>query len=92
MCAISSHLNTPTATAKAMIKGFSDSDLLTQWELTGYMDVSVNLATVRGWLMDEIQERFPVGFDKWLSLDDPRDDDLKYYVRAEMRRRRNEHK
>ena len=41
-------MNTPTATAKAMIKGFSDSDLLTQWELTGYMDISVNLATVRG--------------------------------------------
>ena len=85
-------MNTPTAKAKVIIKGFSDGELMAQWELTEYMDFSMDLATVRGWLMDEIQERFPVGFDKWLSLDDPRDDDLKYYVRAEMRRRNNEHK
>lgn len=35
---------------------------------------------VRGWLMDAIEKKNPSGFDAWLSLDCPEDDQLKEYV------------
>ena len=31
---------------------------------------SAECYTVRGWLMDAIEERNPVGFNKWLDSDD----------------------
>ena len=39
-----------------------------------------NIYTVRGWLMDAIQERNPEGFDKFLDCDNCEDDQLKLYV------------
>lgn len=73
--------------ARNMIKGLSDKELLKQWNLTNAMVATSGLARVRGWLMDEIEERFPKGYNKWLEQDSPRDEDLKRFVRTEMRKR-----
>ena len=35
---------------------------------------------VRGWLMDEIAERNPQGFDAWLDSEEPKDEELGQYV------------
>lgn len=36
--------------------------------------------TVRGWILDELERRNPVGFSAWLSLDCPLDEDLRDYI------------
>lgn len=36
--------------------------------------------SVRGWLMDEIEKRNQIGFDKWLDLEEPEDEELRKYV------------
>jgi len=41
---------------------------------------SIELATVRGWMLDELEERNPDAFDAWMLSDDNEDSDiLKYY-------------
>jgi len=55
-------------TAKKMIQGLSNTELFDQWELTSKIN-DENISTVRGWLMDEIEIRFPEAFDKWLDTD-----------------------
>lgn len=64
--------------AQAMIKGLSDLQLFAQWELTGVVN-NENIPTVRGWLMDEIESRYPVAFDEWLE-GSGEDADLKSYI------------
>ena len=71
------------------IAKLSDTALIEQWELTSKMPISQNLATVRGWLMLELEKRFPIGFDAWMQQDAPEDLDLRFFVRREMKRRRN---
>lgn len=36
--------------------------------------------SVRGWLMDEIEKRNQIGFNKWLDLEEPEDEELRKYV------------
>ena len=58
--------------------------LSTQQLISVFIDTSNNndsfIPEVRGWLMDELETRNPEAFDKWLSLDEPSDEDLyKFY-------------
>lgn len=39
-----------------------------------------NISTVRGWIMDEIEKRNPIGFDKWLDSEDCADENLALFV------------
>ena len=54
-------------------------DLLDEFELTTDKETTLEVATVRGWIMDEIESRYPEAFDKWLDAyaDDSK---LKYYI------------
>ena len=66
--------------AKNLIAGLTTSQLLDQWESTS--DISdPNIPTVRGWLMDELEKRFPDQFDKWLDSE-CRDEELRSFIYA----------
>lgn len=56
--------------ARLMIARRSDSELITDWIVLDEAtkdDISISQAEVRGWLMDEIQKRFPQEFDNWIK-------------------------
>lgn len=53
--------------------------LVELFEFTTNID-SPHIYTVRGWLMDAIEEKNPNGCDAWLSLDAPEDNELRQYV------------
>ena len=64
--------------AKSLIRGLSDAALVKQWELTSESE-SVQVSIVRGWLMDELEARYPEMFNQW--LDESCDDyELRKYI------------
>ena len=66
-------------TAPSHITNASTETLLELWELTASRKPSVELATVRGWLMDELEIRDRKGFNAWLE-DTALDADLRKYM------------
>ena len=64
--------------AKNLIASLSTGQLLDQWESTSDI-ADTSIPTVRGWLMDELEKRFPDQFDKWLDSD-CRDEDLRKFI------------
>lgn len=66
--------------ARKMIAAHSTEQLLDQWELTEHMEGS-NVPTMRGWYMDELENRFPEQFDRWLE-ESNEDGDLRRYIFA----------
>lgn len=66
---------------KFIIKTASTDDLLDVWEMTTNRN-DPNIPTIRGWLMDEFEKRFPDEFATWLSEDAPQDEDLRKYIGA----------
>lgn len=62
------------------LKSMTTEKLCELFELTTDMN-DENIPTVRGWLMDEIAERNPEGFDKWID-EDAEDHNLRKYVLA----------
>ena len=67
-------MNTQAAKIKAnaskMLARFSIKQLCENWEETNKQDVTIELATVRGWLQDEFERRDQINFDAWLDCDD----------------------
>lgn len=66
--------------AKNLIAGLTTSQLLDQWESTSDI-ADPNIPTVREWLMDELEKRFPEQFDAWMDSD-CRDEDLRKFIYA----------
>lgn len=66
--------------AKNLIAGLTTSQLLDQWESTSDI-ADPNIPTVRGWLMDELEKRFPEQFDAWMDSD-CRDEELRKFIYA----------
>ena len=66
--------------ARKKIAAQSTEQLLDQWELTEHME-GPNVPTVRGWYMDELENRFPEQFDRWLE-ESNEDGDLRRYIFA----------
>lgn len=66
-------------TAPTYITNASTEKLLELWELTASRKPSVELAIVRGWLMDELEIRDRKGFNAWLE-DNALDADLRKYM------------
>ena len=62
------------------LKSMTTEKLCELFELTTDMN-DESIPTVRGWLMDEIAERNPEGFDKWID-EDAEDRNLRKYVLA----------
>ena len=73
-------MSAPEKKARALLAVMPLADLIDQFELTTDMPLTIELATVRGWLMDEIQSRCPESFDRWLDTETCEDSELKYYI------------
>lgn len=67
--------------AREILSNSTLGDLLDEWELTSNVN-DPEIATVRGWLMDELESRNPEAFDKWLDQDAPEDNQLREYMTA----------
>lgn len=67
--------------AREMLANATLGDLLDEWELTTNVNDS-EIATVRGWLMDELESRNPEAFNKWLDQDAPEDNQLREFMTA----------
>lgn len=63
------------------LKHYSTERLLDLWEMTT-TNSAHNIPAVRGWLMDEIERRFPEAFEKWLD-DDAEDGALRKFIKNE---------
>ena len=66
---------------KEMLENATLADLLDEWELTTKINDPA-IATVRGWLMDELESRNPEAFNAWLDQDEPYDEDLRKFMTA----------
>lgn len=67
------------AFAPKRLRAMTDDQLLTAWESTEYLR-HPQCPTIRGWLMDEIERRYPVDFNAWFDQDAPEDSQLRHYV------------
>jgi hypothetical protein len=67
------------AIARKEIGKMSNEKLIEVFVLTGENE-DKNISMVRGWLMDEVELRFPKAFDKWLEQDEPTDESLKSFI------------
>lgn len=65
--------------SKDSLKAMSIGALVELFEATTNVKDSV-IATVRGWLMDAIEEKNPEGFDAWLDSDCNTDESLRAFV------------
>lgn len=63
------------------LRTLTDEQLLTAWEFTEHLE-DPQCPTIRGWLMDEIERRYPVDFNAWLDQDAPEDSQLRKYIMA----------
>lgn len=66
---------------KEMLSNATLADLLEEWELTSKIN-DPEIATVRGWLMDELESRNPEAFNAWLDQDEPEDEQLREFMTA----------
>lgn len=65
--------------APKKLRTMTDDQLLTAWEFTEHLE-DPQCPTIRGWLMDEIERRYPADFNAWLDQDAPEDSQLRHYV------------
>lgn len=56
--------------ARAAMATRTMEQLLCCWDLTEVMPLSQEVATTRGWLMEEFERRDPAAFDRWMDNDD----------------------
>lgn len=68
-------------TAPKRLRTLTDDQLLTAWESTEHLK-DPQCPAIRGWLMDEIERRYPVDFNAWLDQDAPEDSQLRKYIMA----------
>lgn len=70
---------TATEKATAKIASLTAEQLFGAWEYTQYSRIEPETSITRGWLMDEIEKRYPEGFDAWLDQEAPEDSDLRRF-------------
>lgn len=64
--------------ARRILENAQLAELLEEWEMTATWK-SPEVATVRGWIMDELEKRNPEAFNAWLESD-AKDTDLRDYI------------
>lgn len=62
------------------VHALDDNQLLDIWESTETMPNNLTVSTLRGFLMNELESRFPNAFDRWLDMDAPKDTDLRKII------------
>ena len=68
-----------TVKAPAILKKLSDRRLVEVWEETSTMENTPLLPMVRGWIMDELEARFPKAFNDWMDAYGE-DEELRSYI------------
>lgn len=63
----------------AQLKELTLDQLLSVWEETERL-TTPEVPTLRGWLMNEIERRYPEAFNAWLDQDAPEDNQLRQYI------------
>ena len=64
-----------------MMQSMTTEKLLDLWEATNNMNYAPELPIVRGWLLDELEIRNPVGFYAWLDQEPAaKDEELRRFV------------
>lgn len=66
--------------AREMIENLTLPELFDEWDLTTKAKPTPELATVRGWMMDEFEKRNPEGFNAWVDCEWPEDSDARKYI------------
>lgn len=64
--------------ARLMLEKAQLADLLDEWELTSGRR-GCEVATVRGWILDELERRNPEAFNAWLD-GEALDEELRAYM------------
>lgn len=72
------NVETMTRQAEGRVKAMSDNLLLSTWESTENQRTKESVI-IRGWLMDEIERRYPEAFNAWLDSD-AYDGELREYI------------
>ena len=72
------NVETMTRQAEGRVKAMSDNLLLAAWESTENQRTKESVI-IRGWLMDEIERRYPEAFNAWLDSD-AYDGELRAYI------------
>lgn len=67
--------------ARELLSNATLGELLDEWGLTTDNN-DPEISTVRGWLMDEFENRNPEAFNKWLDNEYPEDETLRDYMTA----------
>lgn len=63
---------------EALLKNLTDEQLIQAWEETEHIN-DENVYTVRGWLMNEIERRYPEQYNEWLDTE-ALDSTLRIYI------------
>ena len=67
---------------KEVLKKRTNKELLNDWDFLNNVTIkgkaTIAQIDVRGWLMDEIELRFPVEFNKWIDSSRSNNDIRKY--------------
>jgi len=67
---------------KEVLKKRTNKELLNDWDFLNNVTIkgkaTIAQINVRGWLMDEIELRFPVEFNKWIDSSRSNNDIRKY--------------
>lgn len=62
------------------LAGLTDENLILTWKQLDKVQVTTAVAKVRGWVMDEIEKRFPKEFDCWME-NCQNDDNIESYIK-----------
>ena len=62
-----SHNAAVTSKARENLKKLTTGQLLDAWKITETRKIDSHMATVRGWLMDEMEARHPAAFAAWME-------------------------
>lgn len=73
-------INTRTAAVNAKFKNMTTAQLIDTFIVSGHVE-DKNIYTVRGWIMEELEERNPDAFNAWLDSDDCEDKTLRKYFK-----------
>lgn len=59
----------------------TNAELIRDWKVLDTQKVTPEIAIVRGWLMDEIEKRWPEEFNNWMENCD-KDDNIEHYIKV----------
>lgn len=65
---------------KIALKARTNVELIKDWVALDKLTATPDIATVRGWLMNEIETRWPAEFDAWME-NCHIDDNIESYIK-----------